>query len=450
MKISDILLEATNRVKHTIAKMVDNHQLGPEMLKYFEERIDYITDNPNYQQWLSRQLLKHSEENRELDAEGWKDLLDSENWDILKEALKNFISVKEKLPEKDINKYTIRDVSRNFSDANFMVLGNHPSTLLRVDPEDLAGTELVKDEGGVKTYAISSAEALEQIGLGSKWCTREDYPNCQASYYINTYGKTYVATMNGRLVSQWTPYADEMKDINNDDFDVAGYGADLFYSDEITKDMINNFKELPFGSYNVFANYLDRIVPGRDQMIERFLNEGLANFSLSRGLFDPRNRMLLSICVKYAKKTKSRWKELEGIMTSIQTNNYDNLVFLYNLVSEYVRDHRWPEANQLMYKTHAKANAASPYSDELTFKLRPGDVDLKAYEELAFTTTISFRYHGDESDMEYTVTDIDAYDDDGGKVLLSAYDIDIIAEYILDNYAEDIRERIYEYYFFLR
>lgn len=447
MRISDILLEVANRIKPVLAKIVKNHNLDPETLEFIEERIDYITDNPNYQQWLSKELLKHSEENPDLDADGWKELLGSEKWHDLKSALKNFISVKDKLPEKDISKYRIRDISRNFSDDNFKEFGNHPSTLLRVTPEDLDGVEVVKKEGGIKTYSVSEPDALEQIGQGSKWCTRAEFrgDQSQAAYYIDTYGKTYVGTMNGRLVAQWTPNAGEMKDINNDDFEVENFGTELFYSDEITKNILKDLKDFKEGAYDAFVNYMHNIMPGKDRLIENFFNESLSKFDYKRGLFDPTNRILLDICVQYTAKSKTRWKELETILSSIKTNDYDNLLFWYNIVNEYTRIHRWPEASQLLYHINVKTKDANPYSDEFTFELKPGSIDIKKFEEYFFTVEISYSLDREDETIEYAITDIEAVDDNGKKVMISAHNIDVLSEYIVDNMDDEIRDDIYRY-----
>lgn len=440
MKIRDILLEVTNRVRPLLVKIAAKNNLDTSAAELFEKSIDSITENPNYQQWLAQQLVSYSYQNPAMDIDDWAKFFNSKNWLDLKSALDNFLSQKDKLSEKNINKYSMSEVLDKFSDENFKVFGEVSSTLLRIDPRQLDGVKLVKSVGGVKTYEVSQANSLAELGRGSKWCTRAGYKECRAEYYIDTYGITFVATVNGRLVSQWTPLAGQVKDINNDDLNVVKYGSQLYHCDGAASVVIDYLKRGLENSFEAFTLYIRDMLPGKDSLVESFLEDSMADI---KNLSKDYSKMILDLCILYSNKISARWAQLEGLLTGIQTYNYNNLAFLYDAISGYSAAHDWPEANSVMYIVRDRLRQSSPYYYDFSFKVVPETYEYAGKSVETFAFDVGFNVE-DGNVTDFDVIDFDAFDASNNRIAFSAYESVQVKRILLEEYESLILETVYD------
>ena len=143
----------------------------------------------------------------------------SEDTSRLLSALNKFTTLRNKENiniEKDINKYNgllqLEDVVSKFE--NF---GSNRQGYLQYNPLSLKGVEAIKTlKDGSITYRVTDAESLKKLGVGTKWCTREDYNPCQAERYLKQYEQIYVIIKEGKPVIQFTPDLDQVMDVRDE------------------------------------------------------------------------------------------------------------------------------------------------------------------------------------------------------------------------------------------
>lgn len=126
--------------------------------------------------------------------------------------LNKFDSNKHLLEKKDINQYKDYEELANTLDKYSELVPSKKT----VDYRGLLGVDIVHKNGPNVTLKVDNADSLSKLGAGTKWCTREDYPDCQAERYMNKHYGMYVLLINDRPALQYTPDYKEVKDINDE------------------------------------------------------------------------------------------------------------------------------------------------------------------------------------------------------------------------------------------
>lgn len=173
-----------------------------------QEKQQFFSRIPKeYAQWVTRIL---NEPNFAF--------IPSEDAERLLTALKGFtnLKVRDNIPlEKDINKYKgLLQLEETV--AKFTGTGPKSGGYLQYNPLSLPGVEQVKTlKDGTLMYKVHNADSVKKLGLGTKWCTREDYYGCQADRYIKEYGYLYLFTKDSKPILQMTPDLNQVMDIND-------------------------------------------------------------------------------------------------------------------------------------------------------------------------------------------------------------------------------------------
>ena len=133
----------------------------------------------------------------------------------VRETLDNFKQYGRNLEVRDINKYKkIADLDRALDSV--MGTGSKRKGEFTFKPESLPGVEFINEYGGLRLYRVDNAESLMRLGLGTRWCTREDYPDCQTEKYIDNYGFIYVVVKDNKPFAQATPDFEQVMNIYDD------------------------------------------------------------------------------------------------------------------------------------------------------------------------------------------------------------------------------------------
>lgn len=113
--------------------------------------------------------------------------------------------------EGDINSYErVGDLREKLDELQ----GTDKKSKLQLNT-NLPGVKLYRQEKPFKIFEVTNPDSLAKLGNGTRWCTREEYPECQAERYIERYDKIYVITMNGKLIGQYTPDYSETMNVND-------------------------------------------------------------------------------------------------------------------------------------------------------------------------------------------------------------------------------------------
>jgi len=83
--------------------------------------------------------------------------------------------------------------------------------------EGLEGVRVVNKNGPYVTVEVTDPESLGALGEGTKWCTRNSFPDCQKYKYIGDYGHIFIVFQNGKPVMQYTPDYEEIQDVDAED-----------------------------------------------------------------------------------------------------------------------------------------------------------------------------------------------------------------------------------------
>lgn len=136
--------------------------------------------------------------------EGWilRQMKDSlvrlpEDRERVLQVLNGFVvySRKRKLKNSDINRYaTIHELEEELDELKFDMQVTTPLTEAEI--RSYPGVEIINgfDYEGLVLVAVSNVRSLQRFGLGTKWCTRGDYPGSMAAHYLNKArtGKIYI------------------------------------------------------------------------------------------------------------------------------------------------------------------------------------------------------------------------------------------------------------------
>jgi len=130
-------------------------------------------------------------------------------------ALSNFEEVFSRLPadKNNIMQYqSLKEVEETVNPLVGIV-----SSKKKHKFEGLEGVKVVNENGPYVTVEVTDPESLGALGEGTKWCTRNSFPDCQKNRYINDHGHIFIVFQNGRPVMQYTPDYQEIKDVDDED-----------------------------------------------------------------------------------------------------------------------------------------------------------------------------------------------------------------------------------------
>ena len=151
----------------------------------------------------------------------------------LRKTLQLFDANKNTLPQKDIFQYqTLHDLERALEAIGAGGFGSKRGGYLQVNPLSLPGVKLsLQTQDRYSVFEVTDPASLEKLGLGTKWCTREDYDSdpildengeevenndgSMAEYYIQEYGTIFVVTKDNKPYIQFTPDKSQVMDVND-------------------------------------------------------------------------------------------------------------------------------------------------------------------------------------------------------------------------------------------
>jgi len=221
-----------------------------------------------------------------------------------------------------------------------------------VDPETLPGVSIMAEQGPYVTYKIIDPGSLMKMGIGTSWCTREDYPNCRATFYLED--KDFVAIIVrykggvGYPIIQFNSDLSEMKDSKNADIAAEG-GFGLIY-----------------GSFNTKQD--------TDYLLNLFLRDDSGR--------------ILSHIIDYCRyNLRSRWIEFEKVLIGKAINESLALPdYLLDYAVKVVRDiageSDWPEGEAYIVKNLEYHKQTAESESQLVLSIKKsldGDDEYKPY-----------------------------------------------------------------------
>ena len=303
--------------------------------------------------------------------------------DYVREVLGGFERLKSGLAVKDIGRYA------SFVDLERVVKRSRVRSFSGLD-----GVDVVRREGDLQLVSVGDVESLKDLGMGTRWCTRRDFPDCRAVEYLRRYSKIFIAFEGGLPVLQFSPDYQEMNDRENKSIIPQG-SFDLAVQklvggvDGVARLLEFVAPDLQEDSFEVVLNYCKHV--GRWGGLERFLVEhgnygGLVRYALEivRGPLIAAERVLLSelhrrlglpqergelvlgepemvfkkgeqtfwsVLVRYAnllRQVQGGWPDVEREL--LESGNCDCVV-AYTKAVAYAKaglGRRWPEAERLL------------------------------------------------------------------------------------------------------
>ncbi len=265
------LAGATKQQIDTAAKRLN---LTPEELLKLVNEAD-PTNEKKFEAWLIKQLV-------------FKNIRLPEDGPRVLQILQNFIiySNQNKVKYKDIARYkTIQDLETDLDSLR----------MVSFDPREKMTIETLKSFPGVQVFkgysyviaAISNQKSLETLGLGTKWCTRGDYPNgSMAKHYLEESLTKHIYIMYVELEDdslerycQFEDTFDQVMDVNDRRISIRG---DMY---EDIKEMFYDLN-LPNEQNALFFLYKE---VGEIEDIEYLLQEGNLSREVIISYFDTFN-----------------------------------------------------------------------------------------------------------------------------------------------------------------
>jgi hypothetical protein len=131
------------------------------------------TKNKQYMVWLANQYIKNQ--------------FRLEDYPRIKQALTDFEKLKSRLPQKDINQYTLHSLEDTIDKIKNVELGSGSSAGLFEIPED---SEVLYNGPYGLLVIPKTEEASCELGKGTKWCTAAEENNMFPEY--SEYGPLYI------------------------------------------------------------------------------------------------------------------------------------------------------------------------------------------------------------------------------------------------------------------
>jgi hypothetical protein len=287
MKLTTILTET---IQDQIETISTKHKIPPEQVITTCKQV-----HKKYWKWVLQQWY-------------YGNIKLPEDSTRITEVLTQFDKNKPKLAKKDINQYKKpNDLEQS--------LGIHAQT--QKTSLNLPGVEIVHEKGPYITAKVSDPESLAKLGMGTKWCTRADYPDCMADDYIHEYGHIYIVFRDFEPFVQYTPDYEQVMDVNDEP--VSGDLSGIIPPPP---------NPLPEEAVNYAINILNDRWPEAEPLI----------------LKDP------TMAAVYAYKVLgSRWPEAEPIILGGGTGGFRGPGALMYYILNVVRG-RWPEAEPFILR----------------------------------------------------------------------------------------------------
>jgi hypothetical protein len=223
------------------------------------------------------------------------------------EALTSFKKKQNTLQQKDLNKYTsLHHLEEALESVSAITTKRQKG--FQYNPQSLPGVKILNRVGNETLFEITNADSLAKMGLGTKWCTREDYPDCQSTAYIEDNGQVYLISENNRPKIQFTPDLDQFMDVNDEPVPIDAYR-------NILKGLEPILIKEPFAA----VRYAKEVIKGRWPEAEPTI------------LQDPPSSYYYALNV-----IKGRWPEAEP---GILQKPVDAYLYALNVIKG-----RWPEA----------------------------------------------------------------------------------------------------------
>jgi hypothetical protein len=244
----------------------------------------------------------------------------------VKEALTSFEKYRKSLLLKDINQYkTISKIEKAVNAATGKVEEQFTTNLNRPGVEIVNKFHLQYDH--FTTVKVSDAEALKDLGEGTKWCTRRSYPDCAAENYLQEYGYIFIIFYNNKPFIQFTPDYTQIMDIYDDPIDVSKSDLDV--------GLIESLRPIN-PTPRQAVNFSDIVLQGRWPEAEPIIMQ------------DPES------AYKYAGDFIGRWPEAEPFIMR------DPIVAYHYAL--YRIEGRWPEAEPFIMQ---HPSAAQSYAADI-------------------------------------------------------------------------------------
>jgi hypothetical protein len=198
----ELLLEEINK-DQLISTAKSIHKRESDLKKWVEETDP--TPNQGFSVWLLRGLKKQ-----------WIRMEDGQR---AKQTLERFIQLRRVNKIEDIMKYPhINDLENAIE--RLSGVGAKRQGFSGVNPETLPGVEKFEEKRGITFYKVRNVSSLEQMGEGTKWCTRKSYGNghSMAKSYLDKYGHLIVGYKDGKPYIQFNPDYSQIMDVNDTHF----------------------------------------------------------------------------------------------------------------------------------------------------------------------------------------------------------------------------------------
>jgi hypothetical protein len=225
------LLYSAGATKQQIETAANKLKITPEELLTLVNNAD-PTNEKKFEAWLIKQLV-------------FRNIILPEDQPRVLQTLQNFMlySNKKLLKNKDINGYKkIHDLESEIDSLR----------MESFDPREKLTIETLKTFPGVEVFEgddyviaiVSNIESLEILGLGTKWCTRQDYPGGSlASVYLrDSFTKrVYIMyTLEGNFLERKYQFEDSFDQVMDESDQRVG----------LTEDMVEDIQAL-FNSENI-------------------------------------------------------------------------------------------------------------------------------------------------------------------------------------------------------
>ena len=188
MKLS-LLLET---VQDQIAELANKQSISPEEVKRITKAISQKQWKYVLNQWYQGNIRLPEDSHR------------------IKDTLAQFEEHKNLLTNKDTNQYKrLSDIESAINTALGKKEELHTANL------NIPGVKIVNKAREYTTVEVSEADSLKILGEGTKWCTRESYPDCQAEAYLNKYDYINIIFKDKKPFIQYTPDYSQIMDVND-------------------------------------------------------------------------------------------------------------------------------------------------------------------------------------------------------------------------------------------
>ena len=321
-----------------------------------DEFVDNVVEidpskNNKYVQWLLTNYLKG-----EVKAE---DLYKS------KEDLIKFEKFKNKIGNKDINKYTpksLYDTVKDFKEEEEVDYADMSDKQRKkhIDNTGMEGADLVIDGSDAKVYKLNTKEAACKLGSGTRWCTATRSDDNRFDNY-NKDGPMYVIITNDGRKYQFHFETGQFMDEEDEEIGVNELRNKYPSVDRFVQSKLSEIAKT--GNVDAIEKMIDlQIASGRwDEAEPAIKKDPYLAYQYAKDIIKGRWPEAEPDIMKYPKQAyqyaevviKGRWPEAEPV---IMKDPYAALQY-----AKYVIKGRWPEAEPYIMKDPKQAYQYAEY-----------------------------------------------------------------------------------------